>query len=384
MAQGRLVATILFGLVLALASGLSFVWNTGRDASGLADIGGLSAHPERSMDAATLSFRRDRGRLDGIDMEQLRAALARQPLEEEPFVFAAAGLSNAGRMAEADRLLGIAEERNPRSREARALLLRHAMASADAREAVTQIEVMYRLQPDQRPVLNEALIYLASMPATQQATLTAISDDRHKRDVLQGLARWGASPSMLLSAMQALGEFDLGPDRQDFVRSLVNPLLGTANWRGARRVWSAYYPGAIEGEALLVDPGFTGEFGPPFGWITHNGPDGRASLGGEGLTGRYSGRARAELARQLVLADPGQYRISVESPRVGSGLWIEVACSGSQVIAERQLTEGTQGLDITVGSDCPALDLTFAARPSASQTSRNFLITGVRMEQAAP
>ena len=158
MAQGRLVATILFGLVLALASGLSFVWNTGRDASGLADIRGLSAHPERSMDAATLSFRRDRGRLDGIDMEQLRAALVRAPLEEEPFVFAAAGLANAGRLAEADRLLEIAEERNPRSREARVLLLTHAMASADAREAVTQIEVMYRLQRDERPVLSEALI----------------------------------------------------------------------------------------------------------------------------------------------------------------------------------------------------------------------------------
>ncbi|MGB3795502.1 MAG: hypothetical protein WA957_04280 [Alteraurantiacibacter sp.] len=381
MAQGRLVAAILAGLALAMASGLSFIWNTGRTASGVVDLGGLAAHPQRSMDAATLAFRRDRGKLDQVDHGQLDAALAQAPLEAAPFVYAGAQLANAGRLAEAERLLDIATHRNPRSREARALLLQNAMASGNGRAAVTQIEVMYRLQRDERPVLSEALIYLASMPETRPSTLAAISDNRHRRDVLQGMARWGASPAMLISAKQALGDLDLGRDRDDFVRSLVNSLLAIKDWSGARRVWSTYYPDATDRSGLVVDPSFTGQFGPPFGWTVQSAPNGEADLGESGLTGRYSGSERAELARQLVLADPGQYRLSIKSADTGNGLWIEVACAGSTAIAEQQVTAGSQGLNVTVGSDCRALDVMILARPSALQSSQGFRLTSLQMER---
>ena len=387
MAQGRLVAAILIGLAVAalvVASALSFIWNTGRTVSGVADLGGLSAHPDRAMDTATLIFRHSRGELGGIAIAPLRDALAMAPLEEEPFVYAAASLANAGRVVEASRLLRIAEERNPRSREARAMLLQHAVADADAREAVTQIEVLHRLEPELRPALSETLIYLASVPTTQQATLAAIREDRHKRDVLQGLARWGASPSMLLSAIGELGEFDLGPDRRGYVRSLVNPLLATEDWRGARRVWSVYYPGAFDGDMPLVDPAFSGEYGPPFGWATQDGRDGWARTGDEGLRGRYTGLGQAELARQLVLAEPGRYRLNIQSVDPGSGLWIEVACGSSPAFAQQQLAEEMQTVEFTAGSDCPALNLTIAARPTASQSAQDFRIIGIEMERIAP
>ncbi len=387
MAQGRLVAAILLGLAaaaLVLASALSFIWNTGRTASGVADLGGLSAHPGRAMDTATLTFRHSRGELDGIAMAPLRDALAMAPLEEEPFVYAAAGLANAGRVVDAHRLLRIAEERNPRSREARALLLQHAVANADARDAVAQIEVLHRLEPELRPALSEALIYLASVPTTQRAALAAINEARHKRDVLQGLARWGASPSMLLSAIEELGEFDLGPDRRGYVRSLVNPLLAAEDWRGARRVWSVFYPGAFDGDMPLVDPAFTGEYGPPFGWATQDGRDGWARTGDKGLRGRYSVLEQAELARQLVLAEPGRYRILVQSVDPGSGLWIEMACGSSPAFAQQQLGEEIQTVEFTVGSDCPALNVTIAARPTGSQSTQDFRITGIQMERIVP
>ncbi len=380
MAQGRLVTAVLAGLVLAIASGLSFLWNTGRSAEGWPIPPALASHPERDMAAANLAFRRSGGSVNGIDLQGLNAALARAPLEDEPFTYAAAHQMADGTATTVDDLLHIAEARNPRSKEARVLLLYRAANRLDAQEAVTQIEVLYRLERERRPILRDLLIYLASLPATQEATLAGIEDESHKREIIQGLARWGASASTLLSALDTLGEFDVGPDRQGFVRSLVNPLLGEGDWAGARRVWEVYYPDAPDDRAVVADETFTGAFAPPFGWLANSGEDVPARFSAEGLAGTYYGDAPQEIARQYVLADPGAYRLLVESARVGNGVNITLACAGAGPFIETRLFQRSQSVDFTLPDDCPALEIAMFAQPGKDRSSSRFLINSVRLE----
>lgn len=380
MAQGRPLVLIAATLLLACLSTLTWFWNSGRQAPAIF-WPALQQHPGRVMDAATIDFRASRGQIQGIDLAALQAALSGSPLEEEPFVFAAANLASGGDIAQAERLLRVALRRNPRSREARILLLDLLARRGNTQEAVAQIEVLSRLLPEQRAQLRNTLVLLASIPSTRRETLEAITVNANKIDVLRGLAHSGASASMLLESLDAVGEIDPGEDQEGFVNALVNPLVRAGDWQGALRLWTHFNPAAFAGGDLLLDPNFEGTFGPPFGWALRRDNQGYARFGEDGLVGEFYGRRRAEFARQVLLLEPGDYRLRVRSQDVGTGLLMEVECPGSGELASERLEERNEEMAFSVTQACPAQILKLMGRPSDPPRGSAFSISEIQIER---
>ncbi|MWV26955.1 tetratricopeptide repeat protein [Aurantiacibacter rhizosphaerae] len=381
MAQGRFVVFFVVALALAYVSVISAFWNLGRRLPEAIAVEGLAEHPDRIMGRATLSFRESRGKLDSIDFPSLRRALARAPLEEEPFVFTAAQLAASGRIAEAEAMLRESIRRNPRSREGRLIFLTLLAQRGNAHEAVTQIEALYRLMPEQRPVLRDTLVYLASFPGTRQSTLAAVSEDLHKRDILQGLARSGASASMLLETLDAFRDVVPRDARESFVASLSGPLLRAGDPRGALRVWMHFNPEAYADGSVLLDEHLNGSFAPPFGWEVRGGSDGYARIGNNGLEGEHYGRRAALLAQQTAILGPGEYTLSVLAENHGRGLSFDVSCNKEGDIATVDLESRENRTHLNVPNDCPAVTLELRARPSDPPRKSMFRITQVSLER---
>lgn len=383
MAQGRLVGFGILALVMAYASGLSMFWNSGRQVPSSLAPQILRTHPDALMKQAARSLIDSEGQIQQIELAEVKAGLKYAPLGDEPFVVEAARQMVSGRTAEAETLLRIALRRNPRSREARVLMLDLLAAQGDARGAVAQIEVLYRLMPNRRPLLRDALVYLASLPSTRRDTLEAISEDTHKREVLEGFARSGASASFLLDTLEAFEPFDFG-EREKFTASLATPLLRAGDWQGARRVWGEFNPGAFVNGNLLIDPQLTGEYGPPFGWELRSGRHGYARLDQAGLTGEFYGRRAGTLAAQTIVLDPGRYRLTTLSEEMGRGLAVALKCLGQEDLSAMRLSRGEQSLEFFVDVNCPALELLVQGIPSDPPTSTSFRIRHVGLERAAP
>lgn len=361
---------------------LTWYWNSGRQAPAIFGPA-LFEKPDRVMDAATLGFRASRGQLEDIDLAGLQASLRADPLEEEPFVFAAASLVAAGEIAQAERLLRIAVRRNPRSREARILLLDLLTRRGHTAEAVAEIEVLANLLPDQRPQLRNTLVLLASIPSTRRQTLEAITINANKMEVLRGLARSGASASMMLNSLDAVGELELGGDPEVFVNTLVNPLIQAGDWQGALRLWNHFNPTAFAEGSLVLDPRFEGTFGPPFGWAVRSGNYGYARLGEDGLVGEFYGRRRAELARQVLLLEPGNYLLRAQSRDVGTGLILELECPGSGELVSGRLKERNEEIAFSVSQACPAQVLKLVGRPTDPPRPSVFSISEIQLERVA-
>lgn len=381
MAQGRSLILGLVSLLLVYASVLSFSWSADRELPVQLTLPGLEAEPALAMEAATARFTETGGSLEGIDLEFLKTELARAPLEEEPYLYGAVEHMAEGRIADAERLLEVAVRRDPRSSVARVLLLDLLARRGNARDSVVQIEVLTRLVPAQRAALQNTLVYLASMPSTRTATLETINDRSLKMHVLRRLAQDGASASMLLDAIGLVGDLDLGDEQASFVSSIVNPLLSAGDWEGGRRLWTSFNEGAFADGTLILDPTFSGAYGPPFGWEVRTGSEGYARLTNDGLVGEFYGRRQTVLAQQTVILEPGDYHVRVAAQDEGRGIQLAVRCKNGSELIIVALTNRNEVADFAVPAGCPALDIQLRGRPSDPPATSSFLISEIGLER---
>lgn len=372
----------MLALALASASTLSMFWNTGREAPSWLPPESFPPHPDLLMDRAIRPLSEGQ-KLEERDLSHITERLALAPLTAEPFIIAGARPLTSGSFDEAETLLQIAVRRDPRSKEARVLLLDIYAAKGNARGAVSQIEALYNLMPSRRPLLRDALVYLASLPSTRSEALDAIALDPLKRDVVRGLARSGASASMLLDTLEAFAPFDTG-DQHEFVASIATPLLRAGDWEGARRIWSEFNPRALTNGELIVDPLFTGEFGPPFGWQVHSRPYGYARFDRDGLTGEFYGRRAGVLVSQTIVLEPGRYRASIAVEAPAGGLELVVKCNQGADLVSARLTGRRQDLEFDVDSECVALDLAVTGKPSDPPSLTAFRIIQINVERLQP
>ncbi len=172
--------------------------------------------------------------------------------------------------------------------------------------------------------------------------------------------------------------------KKNSTASLATPLLRAGDWQGARRVWGEFNPGAFVNGNLLLDPQFTGEYGPPFGWEVRSGRHGYARLEQAGLTGEFYGRRAGPLAAQTIVLDPGRYRLTTVSEEMGRGLGVALKCPGQEDLAAMRLAQGEQTLEFVVDGNCPALELLVEGIPSDPPTATSFRIRQVGLERIAP
>jgi hypothetical protein len=294
-------------------------------------------HPATRIGMAMLEFQLRGGRVS----PQLRAsaidALADHPLAEEPFLLEGVATLARGDGKRGEALLEEAKRRNPRNRMARLLLLDRYLRTERPVEAAAELGVLTILVPRTGEVLIPQLAKMVTDPKTAGTLRGALNNNPGLlHAVLSRLASSGTSPDTILSLASEAGPPPPGVDTQ-WQAILVNNLAQQGQVERAYKLWQEFgkVPAAEAGKGLY-DPDLKGLPGSaPFNWRLVAGAEGVAErASGGGMQVGYYGRVDAELAEQLLMLQPGRYRMQFQAEGDAKGesskIFWSLSCQGSK------------------------------------------------------
>ena len=293
-------------------------------------------HPEPRMALATRGLDLQQGPGDQQAARTAIAAMADAPLAEEPFLLAAADRIGAGRQADAMPLLQEAKRRNPRSRPARFLLLDAHLRAGRIQEAVAEISALRRLVPDIAGVLVTQTSWIVQNRGAAAALRSALErDPQLQQEVLAELVESGADPNLILSMAPESPPPGAGTATQ-WQRDLVQRLAAGGNLRLALTLWRRFanVPGEDTSKGIH-DGRFEREPAmPPFGWqLAAEGGGVAERVSGPALEVEYHGRQQVDLAKQLLMLEPGRYELRLRADgnatSEGALLRWQIGCQGS-------------------------------------------------------
>lgn len=370
-----LAITIAGGLVFL--SSLSAAWSIASLSLANAPLPSPLVHPVTEMRSIVASLQGSDGRIAAERKSRMFALVGSAPLAAEPFTLSAYDLALQGSSAEAEPIVAIALTRNPRSREALLLSVDAKLANGEIAAAVNDLETLMRLMSEQRPLFEEGLLALASLPETRQATLTAVRDETTKKMLLIGLARAGADPVTLVDALQSLRAQTMMANDVAAIRATTQPLIDAGNLSGGYRVWSALAGIERDGSELVRDGSFDQGLPPPFGWSLTSGRDGTIAAGEDGMAGEIYGRRSAMLAQQVLMLGEGPYRLMMDVGEPSDLVAISLQClPNGELLSQRLERAGRLVRAFDVPADCTGQLLTVNARASDPPRRDSF---GVRM-----
>jgi len=271
-----------------------------------------------------------------------RRSLLREPLEGGPLRILADHAERNGGTTQARRIRILLDQRTRRDAENEAWLFGDALNRGDYSAAFEHADVLMRQDVNAPGRLSPVLVsvleaqnaadvmarMLATRPSWREAFMRyAVSDAVEPRTaglLLHAMARTPAPPT----------DYELRP--------LIARLVEQGRYRQAYATWRALLPpGAPEGP--IYDPEFAGAPGaPPFNWrlaqglassimvINHDGPALRVESRGTGAE---------TLAEQLLVLNPGRYRLSGRMLFSGEGageapLWRLECAGGGALLAK--------------------------------------------------
>ena len=322
-----------------------------------------------------------------------RAALASAPLAYEPFFGVAAagfrGEKQFGSKGDA-ALLEEALRRNPRSREARLLLMRHAVGTGDLKRAIEQLAVLNRLNSK---LVGELMLALGKAIGSERQVDEAVAALRPHpelyRPFMTGFAAAEKPAALVVRLVPQLPSAALA-DRE--VRRLaIKEMVSAQAFAEARRLWGD----ATASRGLVHSPDFADtKAPPPFNWELAANSTGAAERQPQGgIAVDYYGRTPGSLVSQLLTLAPGTYtamlRYRTDSGEPGA-LALQVGCAGGGAMLAQRPLEGRAGretvmpLTFTVPpAGCRGQLLTVAGRVQEARDPQAVVLTRLDLAQGA-
>jgi hypothetical protein len=297
-----------------------------------------------------------RGQIEGVQgakpknmVRSARAALVVAPLAWEPFVGAAvpAFLAPGGAGDDEDvTLLREALRRNPRSEQARIMVLRNSASNNDITSAFAQLEGIRRLNgaafeeligqvaagADDQAEVDEALTALAKHPGMVQAFVA-------------GFERKPKSPEVVQYLISNLPPFALRNPAT--ARTATNMLVRTSAFAQARQIWDRQVKS--DPSSMVHSPDFSDRKAPPpFNWNLSESTSGVAEYGQKGgLSVSYYGRVPGVLANQLLVLQPGEHVAHMAyQPEGGAdgAINVRIRCAETGMILAKADVAGKAGV----------------------------------------
>jgi tetratricopeptide (TPR) repeat protein len=240
----------------------------------------------------------------------------RAPLAIEPFLIKGAASQTEGRNDFAERLFVEARRRDPRSAAARYFLAERYLVTGRVAAGLNEFLALARLVPGGSQLIvpglaqyartPDAFAHLRTMfaanPEIGQAVLAELASDAGNADLILRIAgpRLTGTPGAPVPAWQ-VRLLDSLVQRGEFARAQTF-------WSGISGIRPSNPPGLLNKSFAKIDAP------PPFNWTFGSGSFGVAEpVAGGQLKVIYYGRENAQLASQLLLLRPGQYRIVMEA-----------------------------------------------------------------------
>ena len=349
--------------------------------------------PEVIYHLATLRFSRGRGQADPASTNQLLAAARMTPLAEEPFFFAAVQTMEAGDRARSIALLEEARRRNPRTRLARLFLVDQYIRENRVAEAAAEIATLNRLSSEVGTLLAPQLSQLALDPQTRPALQRALGADPLLDEVLKSLVERGADSRLILAMASRRMAAYSASEPPEWQADLVRSQIERGNYREAHGLWRRFNRVQETGNSLY-NPAFAElPGGPPFDWDLSEDAAGVAEPGrGGALEIVYYGRADVRLARQLMLLEPGRYRLEFAASRIGQAetqnLFWRISCARATTrqldlpLARLGTTPRLIRAEFAVPANCPAQWIELVGESTEFPSRREVVITRLKLDRA--
>jgi hypothetical protein len=327
------------------------------------------------------------GRIDADVLELARAVLLRAPLAAEPLIYQS--------LARGDAMLAKATlRRDPRSRAARRILVERAARTGRYSEALAHLDRLIFLEPQAQDKLLAAMAAIASDPASR-APLVALVDTKPawRIEFLKLLNHGRADPALIFRLTNGPAGDVPAPDKLDEQGALLTALVAKGDYERAYLAWINFLPGtALADVAAVYDGGFRRLAGPPpFNWLLTSNENGSAEFSGaRGLRVDFFGSSPATFATQVLLLQPGAYRLRVEASGSGNSAagtlyWTVTCITGGDPIAKVSLAglgdrPSVRGAAFTVpAADCKAQRLALSGEPAEFPAPINATTTDVSM-----
>lgn len=324
------------------------------------------------------------------------AALAREP-GHVPAIRAlgtAAGLR--GDVPRADRWFGYAERLSRRDFLTQVWLIEERVRQGDVNGALLHYDRALRTVGRARPVLFPVLVSAVADPEVERAT---------GRLLAQRVA-WGPDFLAVMAeaanvSPDALGQLALAarlrpdvPGERGPLDAVLARLVATGRYAVAQAVWRQA-TGERGPLPTVRDGGFEAAGGlAPFGWTLNNAGDLSATRepngSGTALVLRTARGAAGELARQLVLLAPGEYRLSLTATGAASDRFsqavVSVTCLGEATGGERlrlpiaATTRQRLAGSFSIPGDCPAQSLAILAPSGLGDGGEGVAIDDLALE----
>jgi hypothetical protein len=318
-------------------------------------------------------------------------AIDRTPLSEEPLLLAAMKASAAGDRARADRLIEMANRRNPRSRYGLLLLLEQQLRQNRLDDAALTMAVLSRVMPNSGNLLLAELARMAQYRETNEAIIGVIQAHPDLRNrLLEQLARQGADPDLILKLAGPAARPGASGDAR-WPRMLLDMLVKRGEVGRARGIWTRLT--GIEAPEGVYDPDFRGLPGmPPFNWNFDATSEGVAEITNGGLYAEYYARGDEQLGEQLIMLAPGRYRIGFQADGDASGgdgqlLWTISCHPRGGEIARLPITGVTAApktieTEFTVPANCPSQWLRLIGDAAEFPSNQQVTIRQLRISEA--
>lgn len=305
----RWLAAILVGLFLSflvLREALVTAY-AGRDPARAAML--WPSHPSVALESglAQIGEAAAAGRPpDPALVERLLAISAKAPLAPEPFLVRGVQARVAGDEAGAGRAFLAARERNPRLVAARYFLADHYLRTGDTVDGLAEIAALARLVPGSLSQVAPHLASYARTPGVAPQVKALVRENPELETALlitlAGDARDSELALYLWSGRTAQGS-------KQWQERMLQSLVKSGRFFEAAAAWSRFSGGLAAGQ---VDPDFRTDRLAPFGWILASDASGVAEPQGQGrIHLLYYGREDKVLAGQLLMLEPGRYRLSM-------------------------------------------------------------------------
>ena len=327
------------------------------------------SHPYVQVNRALVDIARSVSLGRDPEMASVDLALVasrKAPLMAEPFLVRGAQAKAEGKAAVAERAFIEARRRNARADAARYFLAEHYLRTGRVREGLEELSALAMLAPSGGDGFAKLLAaYARTANALPHLKRLFRTHPRLEPAVLQQLAAEAGNAELVLEL--ASPNAYQRPELNEWLPALLTRLVERGEYSKAFQLWRRV-AGLPPTAAGIFDPQFRGsDAPPPFNWTFSSSGAGFAEPVGDGsLRLLYYGRENVVLAQQLLLLQPGAYRLAMEltgpSGRESNLAWKVTCLPGRQRLLELPLAVGGSGglaaaFGIPAGDGCRAQQL---------------------------
>lgn len=330
---------------------------------------------------------RDRRQVPRAIFSMLSDAAVKEPLAPEPFLVSGVQSELAGDGASAQKAFEAAQWRDPRSLAAAYFLADRYFRTGDAERGLREVAALARLAPNGTGVVGPYLAQYASNPKNWPALRRLLrANPSLSERTLEALA----SNMATVPALLALADPHEKAKDSLWFAPLINTLIGAKQYSRAWTVWARVTGARLSPGQLIYDASFNDRTSPqPFNWNLSSSTVGVAERQAGRLHVVFYGQEDGFLASELLLLQPGAYRLSMQllgdPARAHSLNWSIWCDKAAEPVASVTLdVAAARGWRFQVPADCDAQWIKLAGSSSDIPQQSDITIASLKLEKAGP